>query len=147
MRALRMGARASRKAHCAGNVLTWHSVGGAFGYVQRVLQRGHHPTKAHRRGLARVATLRAEGVVLVPDTAVRLALLDEFVHGGESLVDLRVCVRVAEQPVLSRVCSPPLPRPSREPGRSYRLARAYHSPMSESLRPQMKTPLKNRERD
>ena len=50
---------------------------------------------AQARPDARVATLRSEGVVLVPDAAVRLALLDEFVHGGESLVDIRVCVRVA----------------------------------------------------
>ena len=61
-----------------------------------------------------VATVRAEGVILVGDTPVRLALLHEFVHGGESLVEHRVCLLEAAHSVLSRVRPPPLPRPSRE---------------------------------
>ena len=58
---------------------------------------------------ARVATLRAEGPVLVQDTAVRLGLRVEFAQG------VLVGLRVVEQPVLPRVHPPPLPRPPRDP--------------------------------
>ena len=64
-RALAMGARASPRAHCAGHVLTWHGVGGAYRYVQRDLQRDHHPLRAHRRGPTKTNKLMYDDLVKI----------------------------------------------------------------------------------